>query len=119
MRCHICNGFTNNSCIVCGNHTCSLCMDDEGICRRCRTNYSYVGFPRLSNIANPILFIIGISAIFIGFILVALAFMSEDSSIYIFPFIFIESGDPVIFPIIILFIALPIILMLIFMRHIM
>ncbi len=118
MRCHICNGFTTDNCIVCGNYTCSLCMDDEGICKKCKTDYTYVGFPRLSNIANPILFIVGILSILVGFILTISAFASSNT-IYIFPFLFIESGDPIILPIIILFIALPIIFMLIFMRQIM
>jgi hypothetical protein len=115
MRCHICKGFTNDNCIVCGNYTCSLCID-EGICKRCKIDYTYI-FPQLSNILNLILFIVGILSILIGFILVATALSSDG--IHIFPFVFIELADPIILPIIILFVALPIILMLIFMRQIM
>lgn len=81
-----------------------------------------MNFPRLANITNPLLFIVGISLIFIGFVLVAFSFMqdvqSTDDFIFIFPFIFIKSPEPIILlPIILLFIALPLILMLIFMRY--
>ncbi|GIU70876.1 MAG: hypothetical protein KatS3mg003_0355 [Candidatus Nitrosocaldaceae archaeon] len=133
MRCHICNGFTDERCIICGNNACSVCTDDDGICKRCRTNYTYVGLPRLSSIANPTLFAGGIISIIIGFALVVFASMQDaqipalddnmndgDGFIYIFPFIFIKSSDPLfIVPIMLLFLALPIILMLIFMRRIM
>ncbi|RMF29324.1 MAG: hypothetical protein D6752_06185, partial [Candidatus Nitrosothermus koennekii] len=135
MRCHICNGFTDERCIICGNSACSICTDDDGICKRCRTNYTYVGLPRLSSIANPTLFAVGIISIIIGFALVVFASMQDvqipalddnmkdrdgGGFIYIFPFIFIKSSDPLlIIPIMLLFLALPIILMLIFMRRIM
>lgn len=136
MRCHICNGFTDERCIICGNSACSICKDDEGICKRCKTDYTYIGLPRLSSIASPRLFTVGIITIVIGFALVVFASMQDvqmptierdniegrdgDGFIYIFPFIFIKSSDPLlIIPIMLLFLALPIILMLIFMRRIM
>ena len=140
MRCHVCNSpIAEDTCLICNRYTCSLCLDEEGICKRCSTrpnygSYQSISFPSLSSVSNPALFIIGLIAVIAGFAIVAYSFMQsnaitdiprdmpKDGSggfIYIFPFIFIGSADmAIIIPIMIIALLLPIIIMFWLMRRV-
>ncbi len=83
FRCHICDGIAYDYCIVCNRPVCSICINDAGICRRCRLVNSdasssgiSIGHPQIRDILNIPLMLIGIAMIVIGMMIVSSALYS-------------------------------------------
>ncbi len=126
FRCHICDGIASDYCIACNRPVCSLCSNEDGLCRRCRfISTSSIGHTQISDILNIPLMLVGIAMIVIGMIIVSYALVnnmdiiqgnnsSGSGVIVVLPFPFIVyTSDPTIT--IIMLIAMLLVPMLLFL----
>lgn len=130
FRCHICDGIASDYCIACNRPVCSLCSNDDGLCRRCRfVSTSGIGHTQLRDILNIPLMLIGIAMIVTGMIIVSYASIinsnviqdsnNNGSGIIVvlpFPFIVYTSDPTITILMLIAVLLIPLLLFLWFMK---
>ncbi|MEM2922889.1 MAG: hypothetical protein QW560_00565 [Candidatus Nitrosocaldus sp.] len=98
VRCYICDGIAIDHCNICKRAVCSICMDEDGVCKRCALMYDEhdiamrddtsssnnkdafrIGYTALRDVADIPMLIVGISILIIGMLLISYASMSVVS----------------------------------------
>ncbi|MEO9365448.1 MULTISPECIES: hypothetical protein [Candidatus Nitrosocaldus] len=102
VRCYICDGIAIDHCSICKRPVCSICMGDDGVCKRCALIYDVddddehdiammrdgrssssdskdvfrIGYTALRDVVDIPMLIVGISIIIVGMLLISYASMS-------------------------------------------